>query len=316
MKVSVCITVLNEEGSVGRLLEDLFKQTKKPDEIVVVDGGSTDKTVDIIRHYQKRFGKIKLLVEKCSRARGRNLAVELAKNEIIAMTDAGCRVSKDWLKRITEPFQNKSVDISAGFYTMKADNPMQKAFSVFLGVLPEDFDINFLPSTRSIAFRKSAWEKIGGFPENLEDTAEDTVFNYKALKQGLKFARVKNARVEWGTPKTISNFQFKIFNYAKGDVRSKIWLHPSKGLMSHNVKIASVFARYLAGFVLLVLAFNDSLTLLILLILPTLYILNSFRKVFLITGDLRAGLWGIPVQLISDFAVMGGFLSGVLDKRM
>ena len=49
MKVSVCITVFNEEGSIGELLDSLLKQTKKPGEIVIVDGGSKDKTVDVIR---------------------------------------------------------------------------------------------------------------------------------------------------------------------------------------------------------------------------------------------------------------------------
>ena len=80
MNISLCITTFNEEGSIGSLLNSLLSQTRKPDEILIVDGGSTDKTIEVINHYQKRFGKIKLLKEKCTRAKGRNLGVEIAKD--------------------------------------------------------------------------------------------------------------------------------------------------------------------------------------------------------------------------------------------
>ena len=127
MNISVCITVFNEEGTIAPLLDSLLNQSKKPDQIIIVDGGSNDRTVEIIRHYQRKDGRIKLLVEKCSRARGRNLSVEIAKGDIIAMTDAGCLPAKDWLKKLTTPFNTKKVDVSAGFYEMTGNSSLQKA---------------------------------------------------------------------------------------------------------------------------------------------------------------------------------------------
>ena len=61
MKTSVCLTVFSEEKSVSDLLGSLLIQTKKPDEIVIVDGGSIDKTVDILRHFQKKDSRIRVL---------------------------------------------------------------------------------------------------------------------------------------------------------------------------------------------------------------------------------------------------------------
>src|SRR4030042_3696361 len=255
MNISICITTFNEEGTIAPLLDSPINQSKKADEIVIVDGGSTDKTIEIVSHYQKRFGGIKLLKEKCTRARGRNLGVELAKNDIVAITDAGCVADRDWLKNITAPFATGRVDISAGFYRMVGDSNFQKAESVFLGVTPRKFGVNFLPSTRSMAFRKSAWEAIGGFPEGRENSAEDTDFNYKAVKLGLKYARVKTAIVEWGMPETLSEFFQKIKDYAKWDVRYGIWWHPSQRFASHNIKAVLVLSRYLFGIVLLALNF-------------------------------------------------------------
>jgi glycosyltransferase involved in cell wall biosynthesis len=312
MKVSVCLTVFNEEGSIVKLLDSLLIQSKKPDEIVIVDGGSTDKTVDILRHYQKKDQRIKLLVEKCSRSCGRNIAVETSKNDSIAMTDAGCVAKRFWLRRLTEPLTNKDIDISAGFYTMTGDLALQKAFAVFLGTSPHDFNVDFLPSTRSIAFKREAWEKLGGFPEKLEDTAEDTVFNYKALREGLNFTRVKNARVEWEMPNNFGEGISKIYNYAKGDAKTKIFNFPTKGLTSHNIKALLIFCRYLIGLVLLVYSFFHPTTYILLLIAILLYVFRSFRKVYLKTGSFLAGLWGIALQLSSDIAVMAGFIAGFI----
>lgn len=314
MKVSVCITILNEENSVSRLLQSLLDQSQKPDEVVIVDGGSSDKTVAIIRHFQKKDKRIKLLIEKCSRARGRNLAVEVSKNQIIAMTDAGCVPEKKWLQAITKPFKIKEVDVVAGFYKMKALNSLQRAFSVFLGTNPRDFDIHFLPSARSIAFRKSVWEKVGGFPEDLKGTAEDMVFNFRAKDIGARYAFVKEAEVEWEMPKSLLKGIGRMYSYARGDAQSKIFYHFSKGLASHNIKVLTIFARYIFGLMILILSLKYS-KFFIPLIFLFFYIIWAFRKVFVLTNSPRAGFWGVLIQILSDFAVMAGFVAGLVSRE-
>ena len=312
MNISICITVFNEERSISSLLDSLFNQSKKADQIVIVDGGSTDKTVEIIRHYQQKDGRIKLFVEKCTRAEGRNLSVEIAKGDVIAITDAGCVAERDWLKNITSPFVTGRVDVSAGFYRMIGTSRLQKAESVFLGVTPRKFNINFLPSTRSMAFRKSVWEAVGGFPEGKCNSAEDTDFNYKAVKLGLKYARVKNAIVEWGMPKTLKEFRFKIYEYAKWDARYGIWWHPTQRLASHNIKATLILLRYITGSLLLIFSFKYPSLFGYLIICLIIYLIWSFIKIFLEFGDYKTSLWGPVVQITSDIAVMSGFISGIL----
>lgn len=326
MKVSVVITVFNEEKSVGKLIDSLLKQSKKPNEIVIVDAKSSDKTVEIVRRckqslrlrQQKKAKRIKLLVEPGSVAHGRNTAVEMARFPIVASIDAGCVAKRDWLEKITAPLKHRNVGMVAGFYDMPAKNSMQKAMNFFHGVLPSQFDsASFLPSARSVSFRKSIWEKVGGYSEKLDKTAEDTHFFYKLVKERVKIVRVKEARVVWEESSLLSFSDSikKFYQYAKGDAQAGIWWHPSKRLASHNIKISLIFVRYIAGLILVILALGSPLLWWIIVAGLVLYIFWAFRKVYLLTNDLKSGLWGIIIQFASDFAVMSGFLSGLIRRK-
>jgi len=314
MKVSLVVTVLNEEPSIAALLESLLSQTKKPDEIIIVDGGSTDKTLDIIKSYQKIIDNLKLYEFKTTRSEARNIGIEASKADVIVTTDAGCIAEKHWIKNITRPFEDQKVDMVAGFYEMiGGDSAMRRAMSVFIGITPDKFDDHFLASARSLAFRKSLWEKVGGFPEGLKDTAEDTMFNYKIIQTGARIIRAKNAIVYWQLPLTLVDGFKKMFLYAKGDARSGIWWHPTKRFSTHNIKITLVYLRYiLALYFVLFVPFFRVLQLPFILGV-SLYIFWSFRKVFCQTNNFAAGVCGIAVQFASDLAVMSGFMSGLIS---
>lgn len=314
MNISICITVLNEEESVSKLLDSLLLQTKKASEIIIVDGGSEDKTVEIIRHYQKKNSTIKLIIEKSSRAKARNIACDIARNPVIAMTDAGCVADKDWLKNLVKPFETGRVDVVAGFYKMTGESKLQKAESIYLGITPRKFGHNFLPSTRSIAFTKEIWERVGGFPENVTGTAEDTLFNKKLVENTAKISRVKDAVVEWGMPETLKEFGDKVGGYSRGDAKSKILIFPGKGIMSHNIKVLSIFLRYLIGVTLLFIGLQNMIALAFLIVFMIAYLYWAYRKIYLEFGDTTTSLWGPVLQITSDISVMHGFISGIIEK--
>jgi len=217
---------------------------------------------------------------------------------------------------LIEPFKHSQVDISAGFYNMKASNAQERAMSVFLGVTPDNFDINFLPSTRSIAFRKQIGEKIGGFPERADNSAEDTDFNYRALIFGANFTRVKNARVEWSIPKTYKGFVKKIYDYAKWDAKYGNYWHPLKKLTSHNIKSLYKIFRYLLGLILVIYALTYPLLWSLIFLSLFVYSLWAFRKVYKEFQDVKTGLWGVVFQFTTDFAVIAGFIRGSLEKKI
>ncbi|MGQ9593265.1 MAG: glycosyltransferase, partial [Anaerolineae bacterium] len=93
MRVSVVATVKDEGQSIRGLLDSLAAQTRPPDEVVLVDGGSQDDTVAQIQGYADRL-PLRVLVEPGANiSRGRNLAIAAATGEVIA--DAGTPISQE-----------------------------------------------------------------------------------------------------------------------------------------------------------------------------------------------------------------------------
>lgn len=229
MRVSVVVTVLNEAKTIGKLIGSLLAQTKKPDEIIIVDAGSTDGTIAIIKHYSITPLRCNL---GTNRSAARNLGIKRAKNNIIAVTDAGCTADKHWLERLTKPFKTKNVVSAAGYYRPVIKNKFQEMIAPFVAVMPDKFRPEaYLPSSRSLAFRKgAAW-----YPEPL-NYCEDLIFA-RRLKAAGKMAVVKNAIVHWQLAENWRQFFWQIFYYAQGDVAARYWPHVRK--------IATVWLRYL-----------------------------------------------------------------------
>lgn len=311
MKISIVITVLNEEHTIKGLLDALVSGSQKPYEIILVDGGSTDDTVK----RAKKYRNIHIFVKKGNIAKGRNYGIEKSGGEIIAVTDAGCIPSNDWLEKLTAPFkENKKVDVVAGFYDMKYGSAFEEAVSSFIGITARRFNPEtFMPSARSVAFKKSVWKSVGGYPEHLERTGEDTLFNFNLVKSGAVFTSRKDARVLWIINiKTPQSAFWKIFNYAKGDAQANILWHPKQALSTHVIKIFSIYGRYLFFATTLLVGstryfFSSPPGLLFYAYLfYLLWAVYKHRR----NVSQKALLFVPIVQIISDFAVMTGFLAG------
>jgi len=219
--VSLVATVKNEGDSIWEWLESIRFQTRQPDEIIIVDGGSTDSTVKKIQLYEKLFKlNIKLILAPGSNvAKGRNLAISHAAHEVIAVTDAGCILDREWLNLITLPFDlHPETEISAGYYLARSEDPFGKVVGQLLVPSLDKLDPRrFLPSSRSIAFNRSFWEKVGGYPEFLTLSGEDTLFSIKAKKAASQWAFVPDAVVLWSPPNSYRELCVKLFRWGKGD---------------------------------------------------------------------------------------------------
>ena len=102
-EISIVIPVLNEEKSLPRVLDLLSKQTLKPREIIIVDAGSIDLTIEIINNWNiaHRDNQIKLIHNKGGMpGHNRNIGVEAASCEWISFVDGGIYPELDWLESL------------------------------------------------------------------------------------------------------------------------------------------------------------------------------------------------------------------------
>jgi glycosyltransferase involved in cell wall biosynthesis len=221
-RTALIVTVLNEAGTIDALLESIATQTRPPDEVIVVDGGSHDGTLQRLEPWRARLPLQLIRAPGAGIARGRNVAIAAASCERIAVTDAGVRLERDWLEQLQAAL-SEDVDVVSGFFTAEASTTFERAMGAT--VLPARTDIDpaaFLPSSRSVLFRRSAWQKVGGYPEWL-DYCEDLVFDLALKRDGCRFAFAPRAKV-WFRPRgSLAAFFRQYFRYARGDGKADLF---------------------------------------------------------------------------------------------
>jgi glycosyltransferase involved in cell wall biosynthesis len=222
--VSLISTVVNEEDNLRLLLDSVARQTLPPDEIVVVDGGSSDRTVAILHEYSERL-PLRVIVEPgCNISAGRNRAIHEARGHIIAVIDAGVVLVPEWLACITRPLrEDPTVRVAAGWFEADPHTIFEAALGA--ATLPHVREIvphTFLPSSRSVAFRKAVWASVGGYPEWI-DYCEDLIFDLRLKQTAAPFAFEPRAVVHFRPRPTLAAYYRQYYRYARGDGKADLW---------------------------------------------------------------------------------------------
>jgi len=309
--VSVIVTVFNESASLPGLLDSLALQTRLPDEIVIVDGGSRDDTLEILERYAAR-GELPLRVHSrpgANISQGRNAAIDAAQGSLIAVTDAGVRLSPNWLEELVCPLvEDPDVHIVSGFFAPAPQTPFEVAMgATVLPTLSEVDPATFLPSSRSVAFRKTAWEAVGGYPEWL-DYCEDLLLDLELRCRYGPFAFAPRALVYFRPRSDIRSFFSQYCRYARGDGKADLWRK------RHTVRYSTYCFAVPA--LLLMAWLHSAWWLLGFLIGGALYTAGPYRRLATMMRGLRTSerLYAIAmvpcIRVIGDVAKMIGYPVG------
>ncbi len=307
MKISMISTVKNEEKNINKFILSIINQTRKPEELIIVDGGSKDKTCEILKEYSKKYSWIKVYqLIGANIAKGRNFAIEKSKGDIIFTSDCSTIFEKNWVKKISNAF-NENVDIAFGKYFVKPKNLIEK---FLISRLPNWDKINpnlFLPSNRHTAFRKNVWKKVGGFPEHIK-RADDNWFHEKAHKSNFKYKFIKNARVEWLLDRTLKTTLKLAFLDSKTEGFTFMFT-------KRKVYWAELFLLAI-GLALIFLGIFVNIQILLWVLVMGLVFLILFGglRTYLKTKSIKIGFIGLILTPLLYLAHVFGVITGMIER--
>ncbi len=241
IEISVVIPALNEEDSIRQLLDDVLSQTLKPAEIIITDGGSTDRTREIIEEFITAGAPVKLIrVQKSMPGRARNLAVAESRCEWIAFTDAGITLRPDWLESLATKADENSADVIYGTYEPIIDSFFTECAAIAY-VPPPFASAGGSVRPRSIVsalMRRHAWETVGGFPEHLR-SAEDLLFMNHIEHAGFAIARTSQARVHWHIQPNFWRTFKRFVEYSRNNIRAGLFSEWQQTIFLYYALIAA-----------------------------------------------------------------------------
>ena len=179
---------------IGRLLSGITAQSLQPDQIVIVDSGSTDGTLDIARRYPVEVHSIDPATFSFGRSLNRGIAA--ATGEVVVFASAHVYPVYDtWLERLTKPFEDPATALTYGRQVGGASTPYSESQILATWFPAESHPKQDHPfaNNANAAIRRSAWEAM---PYDEELTGlEDLDWARKALEIGLGISYVADAPV-------------------------------------------------------------------------------------------------------------------------
>ena len=193
-RCSIVIRAFNEERHIGRLLRGISEQTVEDVEIIVVDSGSTDKTVSIAGEYGANI--VTIPPAEFTFGRSLNLGCEQANGDTIVLASAHVYpVYPDWLERLINPLQDPKAALAYGKQRGTAETHFSES-QHFAKLYPD----NSIPdqegafcNNANAAIRRDLW-KMRPYDEDLSGL-EDLEWAMWARSEGYRLSYVAEAEV-------------------------------------------------------------------------------------------------------------------------
>jgi glycosyltransferase involved in cell wall biosynthesis len=188
--ISVIIPVYNGAQTLPACLQALRNQTCPPDEVIVIDDGSTDGTSAVAARFRVKV----LLQANAGPAAARNYGVQIAQGDPLLFTDADCIPAPDWVENMVTAFADpNTVGVKGEYRTNQPElvaRFVQQEYQERYDRMAGQDQIDFV-DTYSAGYRRSIFLAAGGFDVTFPTASvEDQEFSFRLAQQGyrLKYA--------------------------------------------------------------------------------------------------------------------------------
>lgn len=213
ISLSVVIPVQNGERTIIACLNSLASQSLRPDEIIIVDNGSTDDTVARVKEWSLTHGALQMQLAfegKQGPSAARNRGTRLAKGRFLVFLDADCVAPPDWLKMISKQIGGGRSAVGGPYQGHPSLPAIERyaAMSWSFGTSGEEIDYSNPFISRfllggNMALPRRYWESTGGFNETLT-VGEDLDFSFRLYREGVSMRIIPSLAVLHETSSTVS----------------------------------------------------------------------------------------------------------------
>lgn len=216
-KVSVIVASMNNEETIEDCLKALLAQNYPADhlEIILMDGVSKDRTVELAKKYPVRVYSIRL---NCPAAY--NYAQKIASHPILGFVDSDAKVEANWLKKLVGRLEEPNVaGVSGSIDTWNNDNPWARSIGYELKTRYRRIGkYTGRIATMNLLLKKAVIEEVGGWAEDMP-SQYDTEFGYRLAAKGYKIAYEPSAVCYHYNRPTLKAFYRQQLQYGKNTLR-------------------------------------------------------------------------------------------------
>lgn len=241
ISISFIIPVLNGGKYIGRCLDRVLAEKSPADEIIVVDNGSTDDTITVIRSYD---GVRLLQYTELTIAASRNRGASASKKNTIAFIDADCVVGGYWRRNVVAVLRDDSIAATGSRCAVPETGTwLENAW--YSQKLKTSQPVNYINSGNLIV-RRQAFNVVGGFNESLVSD-EDCDLGLRLNSADLLVLEAPQIRtVHLGNPKTLTAFFKQQLWRATSSLASQTWRRVDKPTLMAGMFLVSLILAAVA----------------------------------------------------------------------
>lgn len=256
--ISVVIPAYNTEERIGDVLDAILHQTIDPIEVIVVDDGSSDRTLEIVEEYRKKYKRLRVITQKNSGAvSATNRGIRNSSGDIICLIDSDTIIERNWIQKIIKEFDDPEVNVAAGsILTFNKSNIWAKIMGYDLEYRYWAIKSKYVNhvSTCATLYRRKVFENTGLFDANLK-YGYDNDMAYQIRKAGYKIVIRKDAKTWHCWRETLGEYLKQQFNAAYGRLQV-IKKHPGRVFGDEVAGVREIMQVPITYLILLNLGFS------------------------------------------------------------